>query len=244
MLINMNYLWRLVATGFCFTMFGIGALVLTLFIFPFLYLFKAEKRGRVARSAIQITFSMFLWLMQVSGVLKLEVRNKERLNQYNNALVLANHPTLIDVIAIIGQMPNANCIVKQDLWKNPFVGMVQECANDLKAGNPLVVFPEGTRTKPGKNLKFKRGASYIALGSQTPIIPIVITCTPPTLSKGAKWYNIPSQKAHLILDVQSAITVSQFTDDENNQPITARTLTKALEQYFTEAISIHGSTLS
>ncbi|HSI38097.1 MAG TPA: lysophospholipid acyltransferase family protein [Methylotenera sp.] len=257
---KINYFWRLIATGFCFFMFGLGALVLTLFIFPSLYLFNSEKRGQLARRAIQISFSMFLWLMQTCGVLKLEIKNKERLNQHKNALILANHPTLIDVIAIIGQIPNANCIVKQDLWKNPFVGMVvrtanyinnsesemliEECARNLQAGNPLVIFPEGTRSKLGNKLKFKRGAAYIAINSEVPIVLIVITCTPPTLAKGEKWYTIPPRKAHLIVDVQSPISVSELSTNVDGQPFTARQLTKILEEYFTEAISIYGSTVS
>ncbi len=260
MAIKINYLWRLIATGLCFSLFGAGALVLTLFIFPVLYIISPRKRILFARKAIQISFSMFLWLMQISGVLLLEIRNKERLHQYKNALILANHPTLIDVIAIIGQMPNANCIVKQDLWKNPFMGMVvrtanyinnseselliQECTAGLQTGNSLVVFPEGTRTKQGGNLQFKRGAAYIAINSKIPIIPIVITCNPPTLSKGEKWYTIPSQKAHLLIDVKPSISVYQLTNNTDNELISARQLTKALEQYFTEALSIHGSTVS
>jgi hypothetical protein len=35
-------------------------------------------------------------------------------------MIIANHPSLIDVVFLIGLVRQANCVVKQSLWENPF----------------------------------------------------------------------------------------------------------------------------
>ncbi|WP_369678325.1 lysophospholipid acyltransferase family protein, partial [Enterococcus faecium] len=82
-------------------------------------------------------------------------------------LIIANHPSLIDVVVLISIVRNADCVVKADLWKNPFLkGVVKatgyinndadpeyflnQCQQSFARGNNLIVFPEGTRSVPGK----------------------------------------------------------------------------------------------
>lgn len=254
---RINYIWRLFATGFCFATFGLGALGLALVVFPLIRLFSSTNRTVHARLAIHLSFRSFLWLMQAIGVLDLKVQHADRLKAFHCGLVIANHPTLIDVVALIALMPNANCIVKRALWNNPFVGLavraagyisnddseqlINACAQGLTPGNPLIIFPEGTRSVPGLPLRFKRGTAHIALHADSPILPVIITCTPPTLTKGEKWYTIPRTKAHLFIEVREQIQISNVIQ-QNQHSVTARQLTSAFQQYFTEAISSHGST--
>jgi 1-acyl-sn-glycerol-3-phosphate acyltransferase len=260
MLDKLNYIWRLIATGICFTVFSIGALILSAVIFPILRLMPSKNQALRARWVICQVFGLFLKFMQLVGVLRLHITGGAKLKVSKNALVLANHPTLIDVVALISFMPNANCVVKHALWNSPFMGgvvraasyisndepdlLIQDCAEDLQLGNPLVIFPEGTRSAPGKPLRFKRGAAYIAMQSKVPIIPVLIKCSPPTLTKGAKWYKIPPEAAYLRIEVLDPITIDQWVDSEATPAIAARQVTHRLEQYFTEALKIHGSITS
>ena len=250
---SFNYYWRLAATGGCFAAFGIGGLVLTILVFPLLaVLSPAHARARHARWVIYKAFGTFLKLMQFVGLLRLEVIGAERLRASRNTLVLANHPTLIDVVALLSLMPEASCVVKQALWKNPFLGgavraanyvsnaapenLITDCAYDLAAGNRLIVFPEGTRTEPGKPLHFLRGAAYIALKSKMQILPVLITCVPSTLTKAEKWYHIPPKRMHLRIKVLEPLDALRWIDDGQADAIAARKLTQALEAYFTEEL--------
>ena len=58
--------------------------------------------------------------MHKLGVMSYEIKGLEKLNRPNQ-LVLANHPTLIDIVFLISRMPFAGCIVKEKLWHNPFI---------------------------------------------------------------------------------------------------------------------------
>lgn len=260
MLAKLNYAWRLFATGLCFVTFSLGGLLLGSVVLPMLFLLPAQRRHLRARQIISLAFRGFLAMMQITGVLKLEVLGSERLQSNSGTLVLANHPTLIDVVALLAYMPNANCVVKQALWNSFFLGgvvraagyisneepeaLIAQCAEDIAQGNPLIIFPEGTRSVPGKALKFRRGAAYIAMQSQLPITPVIIRCYPATLTKGEKWYKIPPQRAFLQIQVMESISITQWAEGNDASALTARQLTSSLEHYFTETLHTYGSTTS
>ncbi len=258
MMATLNYYWRLTATGGCFAAFGFGGLALSTLVFPVLLLTPRHSRARRARWIIHKAFGLFMAMMQALGIMRFEVHGAERLRSCRNTLVLANHPTLIDVVALISLMPVASCVVKQALWRNPFLGgvvraaayisnsegesLVDDCAADLAAGNPLVIFPEGTRTQPGQALHFLRGAAYIALKSGMPILPVLIDCHPTTLTKREKWYHIPPRPFHLRIRVLAAFDASAGAVQGEAPALAARRLTHALENHFTKELAVYGRT--
>ena len=253
---NLNFGWRLFATGVCFTTFGIGGMLLTVLVFPPLWLLPARQRLRSTRWVIHRVFGGFMSMMQLLGVMRLEVRGGDILRECRHVLVLANHPTLVDVVALVALMPHASCVVKQALWKNPFLGgpvraagyinnsspeaLLEACAQDLAEGNPLLIFPEGTRSEPGQPLRFLRGASYLALKSGKPILPVLIDCQPSTLTKKKPWYQIPDRPFHLRISVQQPINPADWQLDPAAPAIAARHLTVKLEQHFSHSLKHHG----
>ena len=253
MIARLNYLWRLMATGGCFAVFGLGGFALSALVFPVLRAFPNDVCLHRTRRVIHKSFSNFLRLMEAVGIMRMEVVGADKLRSCRNALVLANHPTLIDVVALVSLMPMASCVVKQALWKNPFLGgvvraagyisnsdsdsLIDDCARDLKEGNPLIIFPEGTRTRPGEPLNFLRGAAYIALRSGLPILPVLIDCNPTTLTKREKWYHIPHRSFHLRIRVLDPVSIDQWVQPDVPQTLAARKLTHAFELFFTQELT-------
>lgn len=253
----LNYLWRLVGTGLSFSLFSLGGLAMSLLVFPPMLLIRdRHRRKKLARWAIHKAFKAFIGFMELMGVMRLEVEGRERLKHCGNVLILANHPTLIDVVALVSLMPNASCVVKAALWRNPFIGgvvraadyisnstpedLLTDCAEDINSGNPLIIFPEGTRTRPGEPLRFLRGASYIALNSGRPLLPILIRCEPSTLTKQQKWYQIPERRFHLSVKILPQENIAQWIDTNDVPTIAARKLTHSLEAFFTHKLEYHG----
>nr|WP_246261945.1 lysophospholipid acyltransferase family protein [Azoarcus taiwanensis] len=181
--------------------------------------------------------------------MRLELQNAEALRSCGNALIFANHPSYLDVVIMLSLMPRSSCIVNSRLWRSPFYGAVVRSAgyirNDapetliehgvsvLDRGEPLIVFPEGTRSTPGAPLRMQRGAAHIALHSGRDIVPVILTCDPPTLTKGAPWYRIPMQAFTYRLRVLPAIRVADHIDTTQPHSLGARHLTQFLEQLFT-----------
>ncbi|MGH6627216.1 MAG: lysophospholipid acyltransferase family protein [Burkholderiaceae bacterium] len=255
---RLNYYWRLAATGGCFAMFGLGGLALSIFVFPALWALSGNTRSQRARWVIHKAFGLFIGLMKTMGIMRFEVIGADKLRHCRSTLVLANHPTLIDVVALISLMPTASCVVKQALWKNPFLGgvvraanyisnsepenLLDACAADLAAGNPLLIFPEGTRSQPGKPLHFLRGCAYIILKSGMPILPVLIDCNPTTLTKREKWYQIPQRRFDLRIEVLEPVDATRWVTAGEPPTIAARKLTHGLEAYFTQELRSHEPT--
>jgi len=249
---SLNYYWRLLATGYNFVSFGIGALIFSLTIMPVVRLWPGsrERREARARQVIHLVFRLFAWQMRMNGVLSLSAEDVQRLRrEAAGRVVIANHPSLVDVVLLISLLPRSGCVVKQAMWRNPLTyGMVQGAgfisnASDsatllerskrvLDAGDPLVVFPEGTRTVRGEPVKFQRGAANIAVRNNAEILPVVIRNAPPTLSKQERWYNIPPSKTHYTITPQDPIRIEDVVDASGGPALTTRRLNRYLENYY------------
>jgi 1-acyl-sn-glycerol-3-phosphate acyltransferase len=246
---SINHAWRVFATGFVFVLFGVGALFISLTIFPLLRLsaWNPEVARRRIQRAMQQTFSLYIEVMRVLGILTYEVHGVERLREQGR-LVVANHPTLIDVVLLVSLMPEVDCIVKRGLWRNPFLRwpvswasyipnsegeeLVEGCAASLQRGHSLLVFPEGTRTVPGRPMHMQRGAAHIALAADVEILPVTVTCTPSTLFKGNPWYRVPSRRFHMKVVVGEPVAVAQFRQEGESAARAARRLTQWLLAYY------------
>ena len=197
----LNRAWRIVATGFCFFVFGSGGALLGLFGMPILLFFVRDpaRRVRVSRFIVHHFFRFFIGLMNFVRVLSYEVHGVERL-QRPGLLILANHPTLIDVIFIISLIPQSGCVVKSALVRNPFtkapvraagyitndtgLALVEDCRAALASQETLVIFPEGTRTPLSGEVQLQRGAANVAIRCRKAVTPVVIQVNPRTLTKG------------------------------------------------------------
>lgn len=249
---RLNRAWRIVGTGISFAAFGIGGFLLRIVAFPLLGLCVLDKarRRRIARRWVQRSFAAQIALMCALGVMTHEVRGRERLDR-GGLLILANHPTLIDVVALVALLPNADCVVKAAARRNPFfrgpidacgyignddgAALVDDCIEAVRAGGNLVIFPEGTRTVPGQPLKLQRGAAYIALRGGFDIVPVRISCVPSTLGKGRKWYRVPARRFHLQVEIGEDLPVAPFLSndgggDGNGEAQAARRLTAHLAE--------------
>ena len=253
---HLNKAWRLIATGISFGLFGLGGLVLSFLVIPVVYFTtkKGYERERRVKSVIHHAFHLFINCMYVMGVLTYDVKDYEALNEPGQ-LILANHPSLLDVVFLIAFIKRADCVVKSSLLSNPFTmgamrmagyianenpeQVVLQAAESLKRGNSLIIFPEGTRTTPSLIInKMKRGAANIALEAKVPITPVIIHCYPTTLTKQHRWYNIPHKRFHLELLLREKLSIEQF-QQEPVKSIASRKLTRFLEHYFTKELAKH-----
>ena len=97
----------------------------------------------------------------------------------------------------------------------------------------MIVFPEGTRTAKNSLLNpFQRGAAHIAIASIAEILPVVIRCTPSTLSKNEAWYRVPQQRFVITVDVQDSIDVATWRQADAVPTIQVRHLNAFLYDYF------------
>jgi 1-acyl-sn-glycerol-3-phosphate acyltransferase len=152
-----------------------------------------DKSGRVQHRIAQI------WArgcVKISGA-RVTVRGAENLRKHPVAVYAANHTSYMDTPVIFSTLPfQFRILAKKELWSLPFIGwhlnrsgqIPVDSVNSnatvsslgagvraLRAGMPLFVFPEGSRTPDGATQPFLAGAAFLAIRAQVPIVPIALS---------------------------------------------------------------------
>jgi 1-acyl-sn-glycerol-3-phosphate acyltransferase len=243
---SLNRYWRIFGTGLSFLAVGIGGV----FVFPVLNVIvrKSQRRKVLARNLIRFAFRGIARTMCAFGVFQYEATGLQRLER-RGLLILANHPTLIDIVFLMAFVPQADCIVKAGLWRNRFtratvraagyirndddgVRVMDDCIASVREGGNLIIFPEGTRTAADGSLNFKRGAAHIAVRARCNITPVLIRCTPPMLVKGKNWWRLPDCSSRFSIDVKEDLDIRPFVAAAGSEALAARRLTAYLQSYF------------
>jgi 1-acyl-sn-glycerol-3-phosphate acyltransferase len=246
--------WRVVATAIAFISFGLSSLGMFLLVFPLIGLFVRDRARLTyaARAVIHHYFRFYVWEMKVLRIFTLETHGLEQLKQRKGAFVVANHPTLLDVVILISLIPQADCVVRGNLLRNPFmrfpilaanyvtndsgVGLIDSALASVKAGNTLIIFPAGTRTPRTGKAPLQRGAANVAVRGPLDLTPITIDCQPPMLGKGEPWYKVAERRSHFNIKVHDDVPVKPYLVGATSEPLAARRLTSWLETFFEQEV--------
>jgi 1-acyl-sn-glycerol-3-phosphate acyltransferase len=157
---------------------------------------------RVAEGGVRLG----LWL---SGM-KVIVRNEQNILKDRAAVYAVNHASNVEppilYLTLRSLFPKLRILYKAELRKLPilvrafdlagFVPLergnreqslpaIERAAAALREGNSFLIFPEGTRSRTGQLLPFKKGGFVMAISGQAPIVPVAITGTRDAMRKGS-----------------------------------------------------------
>jgi len=127
----------------------------------------------------------------------LEVHGQEHVPRHGTFILASNHLSFLDPLVLGVACPRRVCFMARDtLFRHPLlrvflhgvrviplkrdesdVTAVREALKRLRAGEPIALFPEGTRQLSGRLGRAKRGVGLIALKAQVPIVPALVTGT-------------------------------------------------------------------
>ncbi|KAK7387077.1 hypothetical protein VNO78_27574 [Psophocarpus tetragonolobus] len=190
--------WVRIVTCFVFMMVTTIIWALTMLVLiPWPY-----ERIRQGNIYGHVTGRMLMWIL--GNPIKIE--GTEHSNK--RAIYISNHASPIDIFLIMWLTPTGTVgIAKKEIIWYPLFGQLYVLANHLRIdrSNPtaaiesmkqasravgknnlsLIIFPEGTRSKNGRLLPFKKGFVHLALQSRLPIVPMVLTGTHLAWRKGS-----------------------------------------------------------
>lgn len=132
-----------------------------------------------------------------AGRVRLEVEGLENIPKENGFLITPNHQGMFDSLVFLATCPRAFTIVLKKeasgiillkqvvlaLRAHPIdrndirqsLKVIKACANDIKEGRSVLIFPEGTRSKAGNAIGDFKGGSYkIATLAKAPIVPCAL----------------------------------------------------------------------
>lgn len=178
-----------------------------------------RRPGRVMRSFGRVTgWLQPLWKLTWDGAPPADVKKRAY-------VVISNHESTADIFLLTWLPWDMRWIAKEELFETPFVGwalrlcgdirirrgdkesvvkMLDECRSTLENGMPLMLFPEGTRSKDGAILPFKDGAFQLAIETQSPILPIAIAGTRKCMPKHSLWFGATHAHARLLEPIPTA----------------------------------------
>src|SRR3569832_801681 len=173
-------------------LFILGMAISTLIFAPLSELtFPFPYRWRYAIITQWTRFT--LWRLALTCRLRYVVEGREHMPA-GPAIVLAKHQSAFETLAFQRSFPPQVCLLKRELLWVPFFGwglaMLEPIAIDRKAtrkalqqlltiggarlehGRWVVIFPEGTRTAPGKKGRYAPGGAMLAARSGYPVVPV------------------------------------------------------------------------
>ena len=199
------YVFIYYLSWFFFGLVGLGLNIFCIFLLP---LPGRRARGAGVRAAIRGLFDLWLKWLHASRVVRLRWTGFDQPLKRGTVYV-ANHPTLVDATFLLARLPNAVCIFKPSLMRNPVIGpaaimaeyvsgdagldVIRAAAAKVAAGCSILIFPEGTRTTPGAAPgRFKPGFALIAAQAKAPVQLILVRSTPELTTRGRPWWKLPA----------------------------------------------------
>jgi 1-acyl-sn-glycerol-3-phosphate acyltransferase len=188
--------------------FGLVGLILNLFCLPLLLLPRRRRPGRQTRALIRFLFDWWLRWLHMSRVADVHWHGFEGRVLAPGTIYVANHPSLMDATFLLARLPDAICIFKPALMKNPAIGpaaimaeyasgisgvdVIRYAAEQVQAGCSLLIFPEGTRTGADRLIgQCKPGFALIAERAQAPVRLITIQTSGDLCTRERPWWRAP-----------------------------------------------------
>ena len=230
---------RRLLTGLSFLVFAAGAGIISHLLVPRLRR-RTRSLDEAARERERRAFFLRCnaWMvgwMRNSGLLSYSPPTLPDWLPNGPYVLIANHPSLIDVLVLKATVPGITCVVRADFWRRWWLRPMLEASHDivgpdgtqseigkttvldafverLSQGDPVLVFPEGTRSPDRGLRRFRRGAIEAAVRAKVPIVPVVVRVDPPTLKHGQPWWDIPSRRFVIEVEFLPLISTTADTD--------------------------------
>lgn len=187
-------------------LFWLSIIVSSLLLFPIALVIWAvtapfDRRRRLLHRFTCFWASLYTW---GNPGWRVTIEGREKIRSDAAYVMVANHQSLLDILVLFRLFRHFKWVSKAELFRIPCVGwnmslnryiklrrgdrksigeMMDACSRTLAEGSSVMIFPEGTRSPDGRLRDFKHGAFTLALGTRSPILPIVIEGTADALPK-------------------------------------------------------------
>lgn len=242
---------RVVLAALAFIGFGLGGALLSWVVLPIASCDRDRvRRQKRCQRLVQAAFVLFHDYMRIAGLVAFDPRCAPRPLPEGAFVLVTNHPTLIDVTALIAAYGELCVVAKSSLFANPLIGLllrlcghidgnktelgapssvVAQAIERLHGGQRVLMFPEGSRSPEVGLRRFHAGAFATAVQASAPIVPAVIRAYPPALKKNQPWYDIPTEPMVWSLTLLAPIATSPSDDTRELMRLARTQIERALQ---------------
>jgi 1-acyl-sn-glycerol-3-phosphate acyltransferase len=176
----------------------------------------------------------FLWIvvrLLARVLFRLEIAGQEHLPKTGGVIIAANHASYLDIPILGCGMPRQSWFIgRMDLFPGPigavmrFLGWIpmrrervdrkgfDEAIRHLRAGHPVVIYPEGGRTEDGQLQPGKPGVGLLVAATGCAVVPARLDGTYEALPPGARWI----RRRPIRVTFGAPMTFSALLEDAGN----------------------------
>jgi 1-acyl-sn-glycerol-3-phosphate acyltransferase len=147
-----------------------------------------------------------IWMAMALAGIRYRVMGREHVPP-TAVVFCSNHESNIDPpVLLLALHPRLHVLYKAELHRFPLMGTILDVggfvpvdradpekarasisrgAASLRAGNSFLIFPEGTRSRTGELLPFKKGGFIMAIEAQVPVVPVAVSGGRSAMRKGS-----------------------------------------------------------
>jgi 1-acyl-sn-glycerol-3-phosphate acyltransferase len=174
-----------------------------------------DVRGRWQHGCARV----WSWLILKTSGIRVRVEGLENIDTRETLIFVANHQSAMDIPILFVYLPvQFRFVAKRSLFLVPFLGWhlyrsghipvdrgkphealksLDQAARKIREGRPVVLFPEGRRSRDGQVGAFKGGTFYLAIRAGVPIVPITLNGTRAVLKPDT--YHVRPGQTELII---------------------------------------------
>ncbi len=175
---------------FSFGYFGLGGICLSVYSITLMPLLPISKRIKMGWFH-KVIAKFFKSVLYTNPFVKKKVINETGEDFSKPAVIIANHTSFLDILAVGMLHPKICFLVNDWVYNSPVFGKAVQKADfypvssgiensleplqkKIKQGYSLMAFPEGTRSSSNKIKRFHKGAFYLANEFNLDILPVLI----------------------------------------------------------------------
>jgi 1-acyl-sn-glycerol-3-phosphate acyltransferase len=177
-----------------------------------------------------------VWLALTLAGIRYRVSGREHI-PHRSVVFCSNHESNVDPpVLFLALHPMLHILYKAELHKFPIMGMVldvggfvavdrsdrekamasiAEGARSIRNGNSFLIFPEGTRSRTGELLPFKKGGFIMAIEAQAPIVPVAVGGGRAAMRKGSAIV----RPVHVTVRIGEPVPTAGLTVDDRDDLI-------------------------
>lgn len=229
-------IWRAFLASTGFFIFGAGSIICNFCLFPFI-----KNNKELCSDIIRGLWKFFINFLISVRLIKLDIK---KLDKIENKVIVATHPSFIDILILMSLIPKSTCFVKKELAHNPIlkniIGSIfitndidteelkRETKFMLDKGFNIIVFPTGIRHRKNEHLKIKKGASLVALNAGKNIVPIKIFSDEDFLFINQPFYAVGTKTVTFEIEQCPEIDIEQYRNE--SEIVTKKEITKQIEK--------------
>jgi 1-acyl-sn-glycerol-3-phosphate acyltransferase len=183
-----------------FLYYGLGGVLMSIFCLTFMKILPLKEETKI--KGFRYLISKFMKsVLYTNPFVSKKVINIHNENFKKPAVIIANHSSFLDILAVGMLSPKIIYLVSDWVYNSPIFGAtvrkagfypvsegleggLEHLRQKIDEGYSLMVFPEGTRSESNQVKRFHKGAFYLAEHFNLDIIPILIHGTSEALPKG------------------------------------------------------------